>query len=542
MLYICFMIKKILKLALTYLFIFISGYFLTGMGLSAFKKKVVVASYYSVEAKEKKNVWEEQQVLPLSESSLEYQLLGDTTENNEKVIFTDDYASINGVFCFRGNPQRNSPTRGVLNKRPTRIKVMWEFETEQDNRKTKFGTWGGGTGWTGQPLLVKWPQNTKEKLAGITTDFRNEKDATEVIVGSLCGKVYFLDFLTGKITRPALSINNPIKGTVAVDPRMNGLLYVGQGIPNGERFGSYVFDMFSGKEIFYRSGLDKTAHRKWGAFDSNPLIDPKTGYWFQPAENGQIYKTKVTNKSHISHTVKFNYTTEKDLKLGIESSFAAWNNLGFFGDNSGNVFCVDLITMKPMWSINNYDDTDASMVIDVEDKQPFLYIANEVDKQGTQGTAYIRKINALTGREVWAQSKTCYGSKIGGKTNSGGVLATILTGKKRASKLVYGIYSRIDEKNRGEFVAINKETGKVAFTVPMDNYSWASPIDLYDKKGNCYVFFTDVYGTLYLIDGLTGKTIIKQKMDAIWESSPVAWGNKIILGSRGNKIFGFELF
>lgn len=542
MLYICFMIKKILKLALTYLFIFISGYFLTGMGLSAFKKKVVVASYYSEESKEKKNVWEEQQVLPLSESSLEYQLLGDTTENNEKVIFTDDYASENGVFCFRGNPQRNSPTRGVLYKRPTRIKVMWEFETEQDNRKTKFGSWGGGTGWTGQPLLVKWPQNTKEKLAGITTDFRNEKAATEVIVGSLCGKVYFLDFLTGKITRPALSINNPIKGTVAVDPRMNGLLYVGQGIPNGERFGSYVFDMFSGKEIFYRSGLDKTAHRKWGAFDSNPLIDPKTGYWFQPAENGQIYKTKVTNKSHISHTVKFNYTTEKDLKLGIESSFAAWNNLGFFGDNSGNVFCVDLITMKPMWSINNYDDTDASMVIDVEDKQPFLYIANEVDKQGTQGTAYIRKINALTGREVWAQSKTCYGSKIGGKTNSGGVLATILTGKKRASKLVYGIYSRIDEKNRGEFVAINKETGKVAFTVPMDNYSWASPIDLYDKKGNCYVFFTDVYGTLYLIDGLTGKTIIKQKMDAIWESSPVAWGNKIILGSRGNKIFGFELF
>lgn len=536
------MIKKALKLTLTYLLIFGVGYFLTGMGLSAFKKKVVVASYYSGESKEKKNVWEEQQVLPLSESSLEYQLLGDTSENNEKVIFTDDYASENGVFCFRGNPQRNSPTRGVLNKRPTRIKVIWEFETEQDNRKTKFGSWGGGTGWTGQPLLVKWPQDTKEKLAGITTDFRNEKDATEVIVGSLCGKVYFLDFLTGKITRPALSINNPIKGTVAVDPRMNGLLYVGQGIPNGERFGSYVFDMFSGKEIFYRSGLDKSAHRKWGAFDSNPLIDPKTGYWFQPAENGQIYKTKVTNKTQISNTVKFNYTTSKDSKLGIESSFAAWNNLGFFGDNSGNVFCVDLITMKPMWSINNYDDTDASMVIDVENKQPFLYIANEVDKQGTKGTAYIRKINALTGKEVWSHAKTCYGSKLGGKTNSGGVLATILTGKKRASKLVYGIYSRTDEKNRGEFVAINKETGKVAFTVPMDNYSWASPIDLYDKKGNCYVFFTDVYGTIYLIDGLSGKIIVKQKMDAIWESSPVAWGNKIILGSRGNKIFGFELF
>lgn len=536
------MIKRTLKLTLTYLLIFTGGYFLTGMGLSAFKEKVVVASYYSPESKLIKKVWEERYVLPLSESSLDYELIGDTVNTQEKIIFTDDYASENGVFCFRGNPQRNSPTRGVLEIEPSRIKVMWEFETEQDNRKTKYGKWGGGTGWTGQPLLVKWPQKTKEKLAGITSDFSNENDATEVIIGSLCGKVYFLNFLTGKITRPALAINNPIKGTVSVDPRMNGLLYVGQGIPNGKRFGSYIFDMFSGNEIFYRSGLDNTAQRRWGAFDSNPLIDPKTGYCFQPAENGQIYKTKVTDKTNIKETVKFNYTTEQDATLGIESSFAAWNNLGFFGDNSGTVFCVDLISMKPMWSIDNYDDTDASMVIDVENKQPFLYIANEVDKQGAKGIAYIRKINALTGKEVWAQKKTCYGSKLNGKTNSGGVLATLLVGKKRAINLVYGIYSRIDDQNRGEFVALNKKTGKVQFTVPMDNYSWASPIDLYDKKGNCYLFFTDVRGTIYLINGVTGKVIIKQKMDAIWESSPVAWDNKIILGSRGNKIFGFELY
>ncbi len=542
MLYICFMNKRILKQLLSYFLVFGIGYFLTGMILSSFKKKAVVVSNNSGIFNVKNDLWEERQLSNASQYSMDYQLLGDTAATNKKVIFTDDYASENGVFCFRGNPQRNSPSRGVLNKRPTHLKVMWVFETEQDNRTTKYGTWGGGTGWTGQPLLVKWPQKTKEQLAAITPAFRNKKDAIEVIVGSLCGKVYFLDFLTGKITRPALSINNPIKGTVSVDPRMNGLLYVGQGIPNGVRFGSYVFDMFSGKEIFYRSGLDKSAHRKWGAFDSNPLIDPKTGYWFQPAENGQIYKTKVTNKSQISNTVTFNYTTPKDSKIGIESSFAAWNNLGFFGDNSGNVFCIDLISMKPMWSINNYDDTDASMVIDVENKQPFLYIANEVDKQGAKGTAYIRKINALTGKEVWSHAKTCYGSKLAGKTNSGGVLATILTGKKQANKLVYGIYSRMDKKNRGEFVAINKETGKVQFSILMDNYSWASPIDLYDKNGNCYVFFTDVSGTIYLIDGVSGKLIIKQKMDAIWESSPVAWGNKIILGSRGNKIFGFELF
>jgi hypothetical protein len=73
----------------------------------------------------------------------------------------------------------------------------------------------------------------------------------------------------------------------------------------------------------------------------------------------------------------------------------------------------------------------------------------------------------------------------------------------------------------------------------MDAYSWASPIDLYDKDGNCYVFFTDVYGGVYLINGVSGAIIVKQRMDAVFESSPVAWGNRIVVGARGNRIFSF---
>ena len=63
----------------------------------------------------------------------------------------------------------------------------------------------------------------------------------------------------------------------------------------------------------------------------------------------------------------------------------------------------------------------------------------------------------------------------------------------------------------------------------------------YDKEGNCYVFFTDVYGTIYLVDGLSGKIIVKRKTDCVWESSPVAWGNRIVVGSRGKKIVSFVI-
>lgn len=485
-------------------------------------------------------------------SALEYQLFGiNETDSTEQIIFSTEYNETNGIFCFRGNPQRNNPVRGTLAKKPSGFKVDWIFETERDDRVGKTGTWGGGSGWTGQPLVVKWPNEIKVKLYGATSDFIQQNNNKEVIVGSLCGNIYFLDWEKGIPTRPHLSIHNPIKGTVSVDPRMNGLLIVGQGIPNDSlRFGSYIFNMFTGKEVYYRSGLDATANRAWGAFDSNSLIDPKTGYWFHPAENGQIYKAKIGADVTLTKPTKFNFSVKNKREQGLEASMSAWNNLGYFGDNSGNVFCLDLMTMRPIWYFDNLDDTDASMVLDLqENHHPYLYIGNEVDKQGATGMAYIRKLDATTGKEIWKIGRECAATTLNGRINSGGVLASVLPGKQKAKHLVFGIFSRTlalsgAEPNNsfaGEFVAINKITGKEAYKIKLPNYSWASPIALYTKQGDCYVFFTDVFGNVYLIDGLTGKIIHKEHYGVVWESSPVAWGNRIVVGARGNRIYSFVI-
>ena len=475
-------------------------------------------------------------------SDFKEQAIQEFQENDHpEILFTDDYASEQGIFCFRGNAQRNAPSRGVLKQIPTKVKIDWEFQTAVDTRVSEHGSWGGGSGWTGQPLVINWPKEKAALLFGMKREFLSGTHQKEVVVGSLCGNIYFLDWKTGKSTRPHLSIDNPIKGTVSVDPRMNGLLYVGQGIKNGDRFGAYVFNMFSGKEVFFRSGLDPKAPRNWGAFDSNSLIDPKTGTWFHPAENGLIYKTLVKNSSQIHTQTVYKYHVSSRPAAGIESSMAAWNNLGWFGDNGGNVFCLDLMTMKALWCVNNFDDTDASMVLDLAEnpKNPYLYIGNEVDLQGDEGTAFIRKIDGLTGKEVWNVSRKSTNKKVGGRVNSGGVLASVLPGKHQAKQLVYGVFSRIDGTMAGEFVAINKQTGKIHFSLKMDHYSWASPVDLYDKDGNCYLFFTDVYGTIYLINGVTGNIIHKEKTSFVWESSPIAWDNRIVVGSRGNKIVSF---
>lgn len=123
---------------------------------------------------------------------------------------------------------------------------------------------GWGSGWTGQPLLVCWSKEMKIQLGILDTSFINNDKAMEGIVGSLSGEIYFFDVSTGKETRSPLVIDGPIKGTPSVDPRMNGILYVGQGIGEGKRFGAYVLDMINRKELLYIPGLEKDASRSWG--------------------------------------------------------------------------------------------------------------------------------------------------------------------------------------------------------------------------------------------------------------------------------------
>jgi outer membrane protein assembly factor BamB len=90
-------------------------------------------------------------------------------------------------------------------------------------------------------------------------------------------------------------------------------------------------------------------------------------------------------------------------------------------------------------------------------------------------------------------------------------------------------------------VAINKTNGSMLFEVPLSRYSWVSPIAVYDQNGAPTLYVPTVNGFVLLVDGLTGEVVFSQDMGCIFESSPIAWNNRIIQPARGNKIYSFVI-
>ncbi|MBP5326289.1 MAG: dehydrogenase [Bacteroidales bacterium] len=448
------------------------------------------------------------------------------------------YDDAPGIFTFRGNVFRDAPFVGHVNGTPDTILLDWQFTTGYDSRNTDYGVWGGGTGWTGQPLYVRWPDS-------LMTRFRNESNALtrsfsqeEIIVGSLASRVYFINFATGDSSRRSLPTRNPIKGTVSLDPTLNGNLYVGQGIPAKHPFGALTFNLFSHSETNFFPH-DKKAWRKWGAYDSSPIRVAQ--FLFRPGENGTLYKFLVKGDTLKLHST-LQFRKRHSSAAGMEASMSVYNNYGYISDNHGNILCVNLNTMHPVWRYDNHDDSDGSPVLAIEDGVPYLYSACELDKQGGKGKCYFVKLNALNGELVWEQTFSCKITTSNGKKREGGQFATPLLGRGNCDSIIFThIVTNEKPGLRGDFVAISRNDGHVVYTLHMDHYAWSSPVALLNDNSEMFIFTGDTRGRAYLIEAKSGKILCSRKVGNNFEGSPIVIGNSIVVGSRGRTIYKLKI-
>ena len=450
--------------------------------------------------------------------------------------YDDLYDRPDRVMTFRRGLMRNADFGGRVEGTPNDIEVAWSYDTPYGRAETRFGQWGGGTGWTGQPLYVHWTDEEMDSLrsggAPLTADFGPE----EVMVGSLCGEAFFLNFQTGKPSRQPLDLHNVVKGTMSLDPELMNL-YVGQGVPKGEPLGCQAFSLTTHQRGTFFS--DQRAWRGWQAFDSSPIV--AGGYLFWPGENGSLFKFERERGGQLRRVSTLRYRVN-GAAPGIESSLCVYRNYGFFSDNHGNIICVNLNTMRPVWHVKNLDDSDGTIVCRVEDDTPYLYCACEVDKQGTNGQCRFMKLKALTGEVVWERLISCNRIDLGSKVLDGGMYATPLLGQGDCYDVIFANICRNSaHPDRGQLTAISTVDGQVRYTLGYGNFCWSSPVGFTNEADEFFVFTADANGVVWLVRGRDGKVLCKKSMGANFESSPVVVGNSLVVGCRGTKIYKFTI-
>ena len=454
---------------------------------------------------------------------------------------SENYNQVEGITTFRGNNYRDSAFYGEVEINENKLTKVWTNVIGHTDNWT-------GVGWNGQPAIIKWDEITRNQM-NIYDEFKEKENFTEIIYGALDSTIHFYDLETGFPCREPIKVRSSIKGSVTIDPRGYPLLYVGQGINevSGEAvpMGYHIFSLITGEELLFINGRDKFAYLGWGAFDGNPIIDANTDTMILPGENGLIYIVKLnTNYDKENGTISINpeitkYKTAINGRAGgIENSIVIYKNLAYFANNNGIIQCLNLNNLTPIWNFKMEDDCDATIGLEEENDIPMLYEACEVDRRRMTSPAFARKINGLTGEVIWEYSCEClYDANV-----NGGALSSVVIGKNEIKDLVIFNFSKTTSYYNGKMVALNKENGNVVWEKVLNKYSWSSPTAIYSTNDKAYLIFCNSIGQVLLIDALTGETLYTLNTGGgNIEGSPAIFNNKIIIGTRGKRIFCIEI-
>ena len=461
------------------------------------------------------------------------------------------YTELEGIVTFRGDNFRSGAAYGTASVSSKTLTKVWSKSTS--GLSDTDGTYWSGSGWTGQPLIVKWPEATRKNISAMYDWAREKEGLVEVIYATLDGHVYFYELTSGEYTRDPLNLGFNYKGAGALDPRGYPILYVGSGVDsvNG-RSRVKVVNLIDNSVMFEFGHNETFANRGWHMFDSSPLVSAETDQLIYPGENGILYIIHLNTKYNEQtgelsvdpdNIVKWKYNGVRSGSrywLGVESSAAIINNYIFLADNGGNLMCLDLNTLKLVWVQDVLDDTNCSPVVDVEDGHPYIYIGTSFHygwRSYSTAEIPIFKIDAETGEIVWRTDYTCYTVQ----DLSGGVQGTIAVGKNKLSDMIFGPVARTPGASSGTLAALKKDTGEVIWEKETSMYSWSSPVDFYDADGNGYLLYCNSGFNMFLIDGKTGEQLDYMNLGGNIEASPAMYGNYAVVGTRAMRTYCIQV-
>ena len=474
---------------------------------------------------------------------------GELTESyirEEPVCFEDtEYFALPGVSSYRGDHHRTDAGYGTADIQDATINRLWKMHVGY----LSTPEWGGCC-WTGQPVVVQWDAETKQHM-NLYEEKKAKEDLVEVIYAKADGYIHFFDLEDGTETRKPLYMGAAFKGSGALDPRGYPILYAGSGLIHNGYQKIYAISLIDGSILYSRSGDESQSSRIWYGFDGGPLLDAETDTLLWGGESGIFYSIKLNtrynpqtgeltmNPDEPVMTYYHDDYTEAGRNHGYESSVTAVENYLYIGNNAGTFHCIDANTMSPVWVQDLIDDINATAVFDWgTDGNGYLYTAPSMDYSGYRGIMPLYKLDARTGEILWQHDMEC-GTMTG---VPGGVLASPLLGRSGSdieNIILYSVGCSPNAKY-GQMVAMDKESGEVIWQFQTSHYMWSSPVALYTPEGKSYIFQADSQGICYLLDGATGELLDRIDIDSTVEASPVAFGNRVVLGTR-SRVYLFEI-
>lgn len=453
-----------------------------------------------------------------------------------------------GLFTFRGDNFRRNAAFGTADVQGQQLSVIWKSPIGS-LRTADNGTLYG-VGWTGQPAIIKWTKEVREMM-NLNEDKKTTTGLREVIFGAQDGKIYFLDIKDGSATREPITVGYPLKGSVSVDAMGRPLISVGQGISKlssktGD-IGMHVYNLVDGKKAFFINGRKSSTQPQYstnGAFDGTALFLYDNDAMVVAGENGLLYTIDLNSQFTYpnvndpdavgSLSVKRSTTFlrakasgEKDNLVSVESSVAMYDKYAYVADTYGIVRCVDTDTMQTVWAFDNGDNTDI-IALDMEgDSGVSLYTGNTAYSRLTsKKDVSIRKLNALTGQEIWHYDLKCSYDK----EQLSGCKASPVVGQHGISDLVIYTVNKVDGGG-SRILALDKETGKVVWQKSLSAEAISSPVAVYNEQGEAWIIQGDEKGTLTMLQGRTGDVCTTLELGGKIQGSPAVYKDTLVIGT-----------
>ena len=459
-----------------------------------------------------------------------------------------------GVLTFRGNAFRQNAAVGEVES-ASELAEIWQVEAGSSRGASQTFY---GYEWTGQPAIVKWSTQVRA-ASNIDEEKKNKSALREVIIAGVDGVIRFIDLEDGTLTRSAINLGYPMKGTPSLHPAGYPYMNVGQytrkmKVKTG-KIGLRQYNLYNQKELNLIDGLDGKMHRginKYGSFETSSLIDRTSDTMITLGTNGLLYLTSLnTEFDYQAGSLKVTPGSivmasrakgeKKDELVAVESSHAMYDRYVFYADMGGILRCVDTNYLKPVWAVNTGDAVMASVALDLNGTDGLdLYTANMLSNR-KKGGAQIRRYDALSGKEIWTVE---IGVAKNTKTKEDvGVKASPVIGQNGLDDLVFFTVTGLDadgrstlgvsEETKAAVVALEKETGRIRWAKGLSDRSESSPVAVYDKEGNGWIIQCAEDGTIFLLDGRTGEEQAELQIEGKIKASPAVYNDIMVIGTTG---------